>query len=99
MMKHKIYFFCSVLLYGSVQGAMTPAGRALVPYAQPVNQVAHNPAQLNDLLNALHSKGKAHYVHDVQPTPPAAALAQQKLLDQEAEKTLALFAAMAQDSA
>jgi len=92
MMKRKIYFFCSVFLCGSLQGAMAPAERALVPQVQLPNPIAKNPAQLDALMNAVHNKGKGHYVHDVQPTQPAATLDSQKILDREADKTLALRA-------
>lgn len=90
MEQHKLFFFFSIFLFGCAEGAMTPTERAVVSQLQLANPIAKNPAQLDALLNAVHSKGKGHYVQPTQPTPPAAALTQQKLLDQEAEKTLAL---------
>ena len=91
-MKRKIYFFCSALLCGSIQGAMTPAGRALVPQVQPANPVAGTPAQYSALMSALHNKGKGHYVHATELPQSIAISDKQKVLEQEEEKTLALRA-------
>lgn len=67
MMKYEV-FLGGALLCGSLQCAMTPAGRALAPQAQPGNQAAHNPVMLNALLDYGKHKGvKVNYVHDAQP--------------------------------
>lgn len=85
-----MYFVGGILLCGSLQCAMTPAGRglgqALVPQVQLPNPIAKNPAQLQDLLDAVH-KGKVNYVY---PAAPATELQKQKMLDEEVAKILAL---------
>jgi hypothetical protein len=86
MMKNKIHFICSMLVCGSLQCAMTPAGRSLVPQGQLPNSIAQNPAQLQAALDAGR-KGKVNYVH---PAAPATELHKQKMLDEEVAKTVAL---------